>query len=168
MGRTLSTQPLTHEAFAPFGDVIQREGAQHFPVNAGAMRRYHNLAHVDVGGQKDARATIGVFRSLEDTSLPYRLTLMERHPLGSQAFIPLGRQDFLVVVAPPDKELDPDKLRAFLTDGEQGVNYHRGVWHMPLAAFKAGQEFLVVDRDGSGNNYEEFCFKDQVTIVADH
>jgi len=166
-GRTLAARPLTRKAFAPFGDVIQSDGTEHFQVNAGAMDRFHSLAQVDIGSQPDARAMISLFRSREAISLPYEVTLMECHPLGSQAFVPLRGQRFVVVVAPPGKQLDPAELRAFLTDGTQGVNYHRGVWHMPLSAFEKDQEFLVVDRGGSGNNYEEFCLEDQVTIVGE-
>ncbi|MFQ5982119.1 MAG: ureidoglycolate lyase, partial [Woeseiaceae bacterium] len=98
---------------------------------------------------------------------PYRFDLVERHPLGSQAFIPLSRFRFFVVVAPPGRSVEPEELRAFVTNGSQGVNYHRGVWHMPMIALEAGQEFLIVDRGGDGANYEEHYFGDSVTLLAE-
>ena len=164
---TLRAERLTREAFEPFGDVIGNDGSERFSVNAGTMDRIHQLARVEVGDQYDAHATISLFRALRARSLPYSVSVMERHPLGSQAFMPLNGQRFIVVVAPPGEQLARADLRAFITDGSQGVNYHRGVWHMPLAAFEKGQEFLVVDRGGSGKNFEETSLRDPVIVVAD-
>ena len=164
--RSLAAQPLTRTAFASFGDVIQRDGAEHFSVNAGSMDRFHELAQVEVDHGAGGRPVISIFRALEAASFPLQLNLMERHPLGSQAFVPLGGQRFVVVVAPAESAPGPDDLRAFLTDGTQGVNYRHGVWHMPLVAFEKGQEFLVVDRAGPGGNYEEIQLPETVTVVA--
>lgn len=145
--------PLTREAFAPFGDVLQTEGAEHFPINDGTTERYHALAAVALDGPS-ARGILSIFRG-EPVNPPVRLTLMERHPLGSQAFMPLDRRPYLVVVAPAGDKFATGDLRAFLARGDQGVSYAPGVWHHPLLALEAVSDFLVVDREGPGNNCEK-------------
>ena len=169
MGRTrvkvLPIQPLTKEAFAPFGEVIECEGARHYPINAGTTERYHDLARIEPGDQ--GHAILSIFRGQAST-FPFRVALMERHPLGSQAFMPLQDRCYLVVVADPADGVDaPGQLHAFLAQGHQGVNYRPGVWHHPLIAVGAvgeeGEEgasrtlsdFLVVDREGPGPNCDE-------------
>lgn len=148
MTRVLPVRPLTGTAFAPFGEVIQTAGARHFPINNGSTERYHDLAQVQVlgeGGRPLLSIAVG-----QPTVLPFEVRMLERHPLGSQAFIPLGKFAFLVVVAGAD--LVPQAFRA---EGGQGVNYHAGVWHHPLLALDQVSEFLLVDRGGAGVNLEE-------------
>jgi ureidoglycolate lyase len=99
--------------------------------------------------------------------MPLRIRMMERHPLGSQAFIPMRGNPFLILVAPPGDDLKSSQLRAFISNGHQGVNYHRGVWHHPILALTDQDEFLVVDRAGSGNNCDEVFFDDSEEIVLD-
>jgi ureidoglycolate lyase len=144
--------PLTREAFAPFGDVIQLEGAKHFAINAGTAERFHDLARIDVATQGGI-PLVSLFRA-QPRPLPIELALMERHPLGSQAFIPMTDRPYLVVVAQDDGGR-PGPLQAFITRGWQGVNYARNVWHHPLLALGEAGDFLVVDRGGEGNNLEE-------------
>ncbi len=146
----LAVEPLTRSAFADFGDVIELDGAHHYPINGGTCERYHDLARVDVG---DGRALINVFRG-QARAFPIPITMLERHPLGSQAFVPLSERDYLVVVAPAG-DLDPSRMRAFLARARQGVNYAKGVWHHPLLALDVVSDFLVVDRGGTGNNCDE-------------
>jgi ureidoglycolate lyase len=146
----LPVEPLTRSAFAEFGDVIELDGARHYPINDGTCERYHDLARVDVG---DGRTLLNVFRGQART-LPIAITMLERHPLGSQAFVPLSERAYLVVVAPAG-ELKPDRVRAFLARSRQGVNYARGVWHHPLLALEVTSDFLVVDRGGPENNCDE-------------
>ena len=148
----LQARPLTKEAFAPFGQVIELDGARQFDINGGTTRRFHDLAAIDTladGG----RPIVNLFRA-QPRPLPLRLNLMERHPLGSQAFIPLVARPYVVVVA-PDEGGRPGPLQAFLTQGWQGVNYDRNVWHHPLLALDEVSDFLVVDRGGEGQNLEE-------------
>lgn len=150
--KTLQMERLTRAAFAPFGDIIELDGARHFAINGGTTERYHDLASVDVAEQ-GGRALINLFRA-QPRALPVDVTLMERHPLGSQAFIPLRPCRYLVVVAPAG-EFDPARLRAFWTDAWQGVNYAKGVWHHPLLVLDQVSDFVVVDRGGEGNNCDE-------------
>ena len=145
----LKLEPLTREAFADFGDVIETEGAHHFPINQGMAERYHDLAQIDTG--TDGRVLLSIFVG-RVWPMPIAIRLLERHPLGSQAFIPLQQQDYLVVVA---KTPQASSLRGFLARGAQGINYRRNVWHHPLLALENESRFLVIDRGGSGNNLEE-------------
>lgn len=161
----LKAEPLTREAFASFGDVIETQGAKHFSINAGAIERFHDLAGVDVGVEEQGRTLISIARCNESCSMPYRISLIERHPLGTQAFIPLDNTPIVVVVAPPGAQVDAADLRAFITNGTQGINYHRGIWHMPLISSRLGQQFIVVDRGGPGQNCDEFHFKDDEVVV---
>jgi ureidoglycolate lyase len=150
--KTLAIEPLTREAFAPFGDVIELEGAKQIPINLGTTIRYHDLANVDVTDE-GGRTLVNLFRG-QARALPFEITMMERHPLGSQAFIPLNDKPYLVAVAPAG-ELDESKIRAFVTSGWQGVNYAKGVWHHPLLALGEVSDFIVVDRGGDGHNLNE-------------
>ena len=141
---------LTRENFAPFGDVIEvNDNAKNFSINDGFTQRYHDLAEVDVT-QENGRTLINIFRSTP-LEQPVSIKMMERHPLSSQAFIPMGQQPFLVVVAPRG-ELDISKIEVFLASSNQGVNYHKGTWHHYCLALHQVSDFIVVDRGGVGNN----------------
>ena len=159
----LAAAPLTATAFAPFGDVIEAEGRAHYPINAGTAQRYSDLAKVDVTAA-GGRPLISLLKA-EPVALPLRLRLMERHPLSSQAFIPLSSTPFLVVVAPPGT-LDIDRIHAFLSNGHQGVNYRTGTWHHPLVALEQTSEFLIVDRGGEGDNCDEISLGDREIVVT--
>jgi len=163
MDRDLKAEPLDPEVFEPFGDVIETKGARHFPINEGAIERYHDLAWVEV--DEGGRTLVSIFESNRVGTLPHRVTLVERHILGSQAFIPLDGARMIVVVAPPGEPPSSEQLQAFVTNGEQGVNYRPGVWHMPLIAFEAGQRFLVVDRGGPGENCDEHRYENEKITV---
>lgn len=149
-GRTVRAEPLTADAFAPFGEVIEAAGPPDRLINEGLCGRWHDLARIDIA---DGRAGISLFRS-ELRALPYSLSLLERHPLGSQAFLPMSQDPFLVIVA-PDAGGAPGTPRAFLTEAGQGVNYARGVWHGVLTPLSGPGLFAVVDRIGPGANLEE-------------
>nr|WP_315184890.1 ureidoglycolate lyase [uncultured Albidiferax sp.] len=145
---TLAIEPLTVEAFRPFGDVIAAsDSARHFTINDGFAERYHDLASIDVasGG---GRAILSIFKALP-RSLPMQLVLLERHPLGSQAFMPLSGLPYLVVVAEARPVPNLAQVRCFRAAPGQGVNYARGTWHHPLIALQSPSDFLVVDRGGA-------------------
>ncbi|UXZ54287.1 ureidoglycolate lyase [Halomonas sp. 7T] len=158
----LRAQPLTPEAFAPFGDVIDTRTADYFPINAGRTRRYHDLARVETLGE-DARPLINIFVS-QPVEVPLALDFLECHPLGSQAFMPLYEERFIVVVAPKGETIDSQDVRAFVTDGHQGVNYHAGTWHAIQSVLEREGRFLVVDRGGEGSNCLEYPLAIKVEI----
>ncbi len=148
--RSLRIEPLTPAAFEAFGEVIAPEAAREvFSINAGTCTRFHDLGVVDCSVE-GGRAGISLFRAAP-RALPLAITLLERHPLGSQAFMPLSGRPYLVVVAE-----SPDAApRGFLARQGQGVNFRRGTWHHPLLALEAVSDFLVIDRIGPGENCEE-------------
>jgi ureidoglycolate lyase len=156
--------PLTAERFVPFGDVIDTAAAAATPMNAARFDRYDDLARVDCKRDANGHVSIGIVRSRTPTRFPHRFDTVERHPLASQAFMPLDRFAFVIVVAPAAESVTPDDLRAFVTNGRQGVNYHRGTWHMPLVAAREGQAFLVVDRRPEAGNCEELVFDRSVIL----
>ena len=159
----LKPLPLTRERFLPFGDVIEASGATRETMNAARFERFADLCAVDPG--PEGQVCVSVARCRSATRLPYRFDVVERHPLGSQAFVPLSPLQFVVVVAPPAESVDVGDLQAFVTNGRQGVNYRRGTWHMPLIAFEAGQEFLVIDRSGETPNFDEHTLDESVLLL---
>ncbi len=159
--RTIRTEPLTAEAFAPFGDVLEVKGAPDRLINQDLCGRYHDRARLDFG--TGGRAGISLFDAVP-RALPYTLDMVERHPEGSQAFLPMTAAPFLVIVAPDAGGL-PGTPRAFLTAPGQGVNYHRGTWHGVLTPLSAPGLFAVVDRIGTTPNLEEHWFAAPWTVV---
>lgn len=154
----MKAQPLTAASFAPFGDVIDTSGAPDLMINDGRCGRFHDRAQLDFGG---GRAGISLFQS-ETVTLPYTLTLLERHPLGSQAFLPTGAARLLIAVA-EDAGGEPGPVHAFLSAPGQAVNLHRGIWHGVLAPLDHGVVF-VVDRIGDGDNLELFDLPAPITL----
>lgn len=148
---TIAIAPLTAAAFARFGDVIDAVGGTPLPINQGFAQRIDDRARIDVaadGGQINVSLFVALARPR-----PIAVTVMERHPLGSQLFYPLQDQPWLVLVCGAPN--DPQSYRAFQATGQQGVNYARGVWHHPLLVLHDHARFIVVDRAGPGNNLEE-------------
>lgn len=152
-------EPLTAAAFAPFGDVLDTTGTPDRIINAGLCGRWHDRARIDI---LDGQAGISLFRS-ESRALPYRLDMVERHPLGSQAFLPMSHDPFLVIVA-PDHDGTPGAPRAFRTAPGQGINIARNCWHGVLTPLHAPGLFAVIDRIGAGANLEEHWFPTPFTV----
>ena len=163
---TLDIQPLTKAAFAPYGTVIETDGANQISINQGTTTRFDAMSDVDVdkaGGQP----IISLFRG-KCRPGPIEIHLLERHPLGSQAFMPLSQHDWLVVVAHGNTDVDaPDfsTLACFKASGIQGVSYDRGTWHHPLLTLQVVQDFLVIDRRGDGHNLDEVWHDGPAAII---
>lgn len=147
--KSIKTEPLTEQGFAAFGQVIQKEGAKSFAINDGTCERYHDLASVEVIGTQ-ARAIINIF-SAQPFKLPLKVSMVERHPYGSQAFFPLSSQPFVVFVC-EDEDGTPVNPRAFLTQAGQGINLGRNIWHGVLTTLNEPADFIVVDRAGEEDN----------------
>lgn len=154
----LDIKPLTKDAFAPYGDVISVAENDYFLINDGSTERYHDLAKVDL--LNSGRALINIFRATP-LQYPLNIKLVERHPLGSQAFIPMNGRPYLVLVAPAGQAVSPADLVAFIASGDQGINYRAGTWHHPVLALEEVSDFLVVDRGGEGGNCDELFFEEE-------
>lgn len=160
---TLAPEPLSREAFAPFGDVIEASDAvRHFTINGGNTERYHDLAQIEPGA--GGRVIVSIFRG-QPRALPFTITMMERHPLASQAFVPMSGRPYLVVVASAGAAPTAADLRLFVARADQGVNYAPGVWHHPLLALEAVSDFLVIDRAGPGHNCDEVALE-RAAVIA--
>jgi ureidoglycolate lyase len=161
---TLRASALTAEAFAPFGDVIETAGRNSRGINEGTCERFDDLAPVDVlaaGG----RPLISIFKA-QPRPLPFQVKVLERHPLSSQAIIPLDGLPFLVIVAEDGDSPLISRIRAYRSSGNQGVNYRRNTWHHALIALTRTTHFLVVDRGGPGENCDETTLGDAVVVVT--
>lgn len=162
MSGAIVIQPLSAAAFAPFGDVLEVTGDSDRIINQGLCGRWHDRARLDF---MDGKAGISLFQS-QSRSLPYRLEMVERHPLGSQAFIPMSHDPFLVIVA-PDQGGTPGRPLAFRTMPGQGINIARNTWHGVLTPLHAPGLFAVIDRIGEGANLEEYWFDTPYDVRAD-
>lgn len=161
---SLKAEPLTRERFAPYGDVIETSRDHFVAMNSARFERFDDLCDVNLAD--DGPVAISIARCRTPSRLPLRLDMVERHPLGSQAFVPLSPCKMVLVVAPPGESVDADDLRAFVTNGRQGFNYHRGTWHMPLISFEEGREYLIIDRGGSEPNCEEYSLDEVILLEA--
>lgn len=162
--KLLTPEPLTAEVFAPYGDVIQcSAAAERRDINYGHTGRFHNLAALDLTGDSGV-PLLSIFRT-RPMALPIPIKVMERHPLSSQAFYPLSNRPYLVVVAARG-DFNADNLKAFIAGGDQGVNYHRGVWHHFSLSLHETSDFLVIDRGGPEKNCDEVFIDDQDIRIA--
>lgn len=155
----IHAKPLSPEAFAPFGDVIEAAGAPDKLINQGLCGRFHDRARLAF---EDGRAGISLFQA-ELRALPLKLEMIERHPMGSQAFIPMSHDPFLVIVTDSPQSTP----QAFLTKAGQGINFHKGTWHGVLTPLSGTGLFAVIDRIGEGANLEEYWFDTPFSVTAE-
>ena len=156
----MQTQPLTTNAFKAFGEIIDATGEPDKIINQGLCGRYHDLVQLDF---TTGKAGISVFNA-EARSLPFKLEMMERHPEGSQAFIPMHQYPFLIIVS-HDKNGVPDTPISFISKPGQGINIFKNTWHGVLCPLHSPGLFAVIDRIGEGPNLEEHWFKKVWTII---
>ena len=160
---SISPRPLNEMDFTPFGDVVEARSEQVMDINEGTSKRFHDLALVDVASE-NGRPLVNIFRA-SPYPKPLHLTMMEKHPLGSQLFMPLQAHPYLVAVAPRGARVHAADIQVFLARGDQGVNFHPGVWHHPLLVLQP-QDFLVIDRGGAGDNLVEQSLGTSVSITV--
>jgi ureidoglycolate lyase len=146
---TINPRPITKENFSKFGDMITTANIKPIEINKGYAKRFDGIANLNTT-KNNGETTICIF-SAQKRSFPMKIDMMEKHPLGSQAFIPMKQTTFLVLVAPEGNKPDLNKIEAFIVPPDKGVNYNPGTWHFPLIATEV-MNFLVVDRKGSGDN----------------
>jgi ureidoglycolate lyase len=159
----IAATALTAQAFAPFGDVIDIAGRAGRIINRGTSERFDDLARLDLM-QAGGHPTLNVYRA-HGQSPPLPVKVLERHPLSSQSFYPLERRPFLVIVAEPAERLRAADIRAFFSNGRQGINYHRNTWHHALIALTQSTDFLVIERGGPGDNCIEVTLDDDVIVT---
>ena len=145
----IKPKAINKKNFEKFGDMITTDNIKPLEINDGYAKRYDGIAKLDA--KKDnGEPIISIFSALK-RSFPMKVDMMEKHPLGSQAFIPMKETTFLAFVAPEGTKPDLDKVEAFIIPKGVGVNYNAGIWHFPLIATE-DMDFLVVDRKGEGDN----------------
>tara|TARA_B100001079_G_C16294453_1_gene462459 strand:+ start:429 stop:923 length:495 start_codon:yes stop_codon:yes gene_type:complete len=142
-------KPITKENFSKFGDVITTENIKPLEINNGYAKRFDDIANINTSSE-NGETTISIFSALK-RSFPMKIDMMEKHPLGTQAFIPMKETTFLTLVAPEGEKPDLEKIESFIVPKGIGVNYKTGIWHFPLISTE-DMDFLVVDRKGLGNN----------------
>ena len=153
---------ITRENFSSFGDLISSKNINPLDINEGYAKRFDNLASINTS-KKDGKTIVSIFSSLK-RSFPMKINMMEKHPLGSQAFVPMKETTFLCFVAPVGDFPDKKKIQSFVIPPNTGINYKPGIWHFPLISTE-DTDFLVVDRKGNGNNLVIHKFKEDEIIL---
>jgi ureidoglycolate lyase len=159
--RILQPEPLTKETFLPFGDVLENKYVEPELINFGNTQKYGRLTDIFIADDYPGQFSIYRSRSIE---LPFRVRLMERHPLGSQVFYPLHQRPFPVIVAPVESTPSAENIKLFLTNGNQGVNIGPGVWHHYQLSLQQESDYIVVDRVSSGDNYREHQLEEAIFL----
>jgi len=162
METTVKTIKITRENFAKYGDLISSNNINPIDINAGYATRFDNLANIDIS-KNEGKAIISIFSALKRV-FPMKIDMMEKHPLGSQAFMPMKETTFLCLVAPPGQFPEIKKIQSFIIPPKTGINYKPGIWHFPLISTE-DTDFLVIDRKGSGENLIIHHFKEEKIIL---
>jgi ureidoglycolate lyase len=158
----LRPKPLTKAAFAPFGDIVEIDGATQLEINQGYAQRYNGFASIDVTDEGGQAGTCII--TAQPRPKPVAITLMERHPLGSQLFVPMQQRPWIVLVC--TDPADPTTFQAFQATGHQGVNYAKGTWHHPLLVTEKDTMFFEVSRLGVGKNLEEVNLPNPMSLKS--
>ena len=159
---TIKPIKITKKNFSKFGELIDTKKRKPIIINNGYAKRFHDLGKINTSS-KTGNPTISIF-SAKKRSFPMKIDMMEKHPLGSQAFMPMKETTFLVFVAPKGKKPDINKIKSFIVPQQTGVNYKPGIWHFPLISIN-NMNFLVIDRKGKGNNLIIHNFKKEKILL---
>ena len=149
MEKIIIPNKITKDNFSSFGDIISTKDVKPIDINEGYAKRFDDLADIDISND-EGKAIVSIFSALK-RNFPMKIDMMEKHPLGSQAFIPMKETTFLVLVAPQGDKPDINMIKSFIVPPGIGINYKPGIWHFPLIS-TVDMNFLVVDRKGPGNN----------------
>ena len=161
--RIIKPIPITSENFSKFGDMITTENIKPLEINNGYAKRFDEIAKLDTSTE-NGETTISIFSALK-RSFPMKVDMMEKHPLGSQAFIPMKETTFLCFVAPSGESPDINKIQSFIIPPKNGINYKPGIWHFPLISTE-DTNFLVIDRKGKGENLIIHKFEKEKVILS--
>ena len=162
MEKIIKPMPINKSNFAQYGDLISTNDVKPIDINAGYAKRFDNLANLNTS-KDEGKAIVSIFSALKRT-FPMTVDMMEKHPLGSQAFIPMKETTFLSFVAPPGESPEISKIQSFIVPPKTGINYKPGIWHFPLISTE-DTNFLVIDRKGDGNNLIIHKFEKEKIIL---
>ena len=154
----IKPKKITHKNFKKFGDLISTKKIRPININNGYAKRFNNLCKINTSSKK-GNTIVSIF-SAKKRKFPMSIKMMEKHPLGSQAFIPMNETKFFVFVAPKGKKPNINRIKSFLVPKQTGINYKPGIWHFPLISTR-NMNFLVIDRKGIGNNLKIYNFKNE-------
>ena len=154
----IKPKKITRKNFQKFGDLISIKKKKSININDGYAKRFDNLCRINTSSKK-GKTIMSIF-SAKKRKFPMNIKMMEKHPLGSQAFVPMNETTFLVFVAPKGKRPNTKKIESFIVPKQTGINYKPGIWHFPLISSK-NMNFLVIDRKGIGNNLVIHNFKNE-------
>ena len=160
--KVIKAKNITKKNFSKFGQLIDTSKKNPISINDGYAKRFDDLINIDTS-KKKGKAIISIFKA-KKRRFPIKIDMMEKHPLGSQAFIPMEDTNFLVFVAPRGDKPDINKIQSFLVPKQTGVNYKAGIWHFPLIALK-NINYLIVDRKGKEKNLVIYKFKKDKIIL---
>ena len=158
----IKPKKISQKNFEKFGDLISTKKNKPININNGYAKRFDNLCKINTS-IKNGNTIVSIF-SAKKRKFPMNIKMMEKHPLGSQAFVPMKEATFLVFVAPKGKKPNVKKIQSFIVPKETGINYKPGIWHLPLIS-KKKMNFLVIDRKGKGNNLVIHNFKKEKIIL---
>jgi len=149
MEKIIKPIKITRTNFAAYGDLISSDDIKPMEINAGYAKRFDNLANINTS-KNEGKTIVSIFSALKRT-FPMKIDMMEKHPVGSQAFIPIKETTFLCFVAPQGESPEINKIQSFIIPPKTGINYKPGIWHFPLISTE-DTDFLVIDRKGNGEN----------------
>ena len=153
---------ITRKNFATYGDLISSDDVKPIDINAGYAKRFDNLANI-ITSKDDGKTIVSIFLAVKRT-FPMKIDMMEKHPLGSQAFVPMKETTFITFVAPPGEKPEINNIESFVVPPKIGINYKPNIWHFPLISTE-DMNFLIIDRKGSGNNLVIFNFEKEKIIL---
>ena len=162
MEKIIKPIEINRSNFAEYGDLISTNNVKPIDINAGYAKRFDNLANLNTL-KNEGKTIVSIFSALKRT-FPMTINMMEKHPLGSQAFIPMKETTFLCFVAPPGESPEINKIQSFIIPPKNGINYKPGIWHFPLISTE-DTNFLVIDRKGEGKNLIIHKFKKEKIIL---
>jgi len=162
MEKIIKPIKISRSNFAEYGDLISTSDINPMDINAGYAKRFDNLANLNTL-KDDGKTIVSIFSALK-RAFPMKIDMMEKHPLGSQAFIPMKETTFLCFVAPPGEFPEINKIQSFIIPPQTGINYKPGIWHFPLISTE-NTNFLVIDRKGKGENLVIHKFEKENIIL---
>lgn len=138
----LHARPLDADSFRPYGLVL-----------APAADRRLELIDELTNTRPAARPRLAMVEAPR-LEVPFTATEMEHHAHSAQAFVPIGVSRYFVLVAPAAADgPDPDRIEAFVVDGQVGILYEAGVWHYPMRTLdRPGRFGVLTFVDGSSED----------------